>query len=83
MTTYLKVPRDQMSEALKANITTAVTVRLAFSAEDVQDAVSWANSRRYNYDDLGDLLGQWALAGSPGGVGPVIDETSYDFYGAR
>lgn len=81
MKTYLKIPKDQLREALRGKITTSVTVGLIFSAGDVRLAVKWANQHKYNYDDLGDLLAQWALDGSPGGAGPDIDETSYDFYG--
>lgn len=77
---FLRVPMDQMKEALREKVTTEVTLELLFSAGDVRAARLWAEKRKYNYDDLGDLLSQWALSGSPGSGGPDVNESWYGFY---
>jgi hypothetical protein len=79
--TSLRIPREQLDEGLRRKVTTAVQVELLFASTDLASAIKWADKHCYNCDDLGDLLAQWALSGSPGGGGPDIEETSYRFYG--
>lgn len=81
MKSRLKIPREQLREGLKQTILTSVTTSLTFDHMDVAAAVLWADEHQYNYADLGDLLRDWALDGSPGAHGPDVEDTHYDFYG--
>lgn len=78
---YLKIAGEELRAAKEPGAVVAVDSRMLFGPENVEAAERWANKYHYNYDDLGDMLLQWALDGSAGStepVGPDIDSSVYE-----